>query len=578
MATWRIIGGATTGGILVREGEGLKSAACADRLSTGATVEELALKGDRLHYKRLTGTGPEEGWISISITGKVLAERAGDDSGGGDDLPAEAKIVARCQKECAKKATSWQPVTLDQFVEKWNKELPGIRYGLNFPHSPELLTSSKYGAPWLTKAFHAAGTMDKSNTVTRIVRTQPLTGGGACLKLLIEVEYQKPSADLHTKLFMKYPYNYDEKTQKSDRMNSSVMLQGMEVSEVDSYRLLESSLPFPMPRYYFGDISNESTNFILITELIAFGDKAKKLEDYKPLEIEPAYDKFLDFEQFKPYDAFEYYKLMTQSNAKMAAWYKIGKLGDPKWLSNFFPDNSKHTPPGLGEAEFKRKLQMGEEFLTTVAKQMFPPELLSASNVQEWKRILNIVNTYKPEMYHAAGHNDDYCAVMHGNMNPDNTWFWRDGDKKLQMGALDFGGLSKVSIAPKIWWSFYAAEFDMLESHLEELLETFVDTYASEGGPRLDAKVLRRDFMLSALDQAVGILGAIPMIYKVVPKKDWPTVADRNDERLRKSFLTRMYVQGFVLIYTMLFKFDLSKMVDEFIASPGMPKKQLATL
>jgi len=420
--------------------------------------------------------------------------------------------------------------------------------------------------------------LDKSNSVTRIVHTRPLSGGGACLKLMIEVEYQKPSPDLHTKLFMKYPFNFGEKAQRSDRMNSSVMLQGMEIAEVDAYRLLESSLPFPMPRYYFGDVSNESTNFILITELINFGDKTKKLEEYKPFEVEPAYDKFLDFEQFKPYDAFEYYKLMTESNAKMAAWSKTNKLGDPKWLGQFFMDYSKMPSNGLDEKEFKRKITMGEEFLTQTARVLFPEDLLTDAHVKEWKRVLNVVNTYKAEVYKAAGANDDYCAIMHGNMNPDNTWFWRDENKQLCFGALDWGGLATVTFGSKLWWSLYASEFDMLESHLDELLAAFADTYESEGGPKLDTKLLWRDFMFSALDQAVGILGAIPMIFKVISKKDWPTVKDRHDERLRKNFLTRMYVQGFVLIYTMLFKFDLGKVIDEFVATPGMPQRQLAAL
>lgn len=46
-----------------------------DRLSTGAKVEELELVGERLHFQRVSGTGPSEGWISISLKGKELARR-----------------------------------------------------------------------------------------------------------------------------------------------------------------------------------------------------------------------------------------------------------------------------------------------------------------------------------------------------------------------------------------------------------------------------------------------------------------------------------------------------------------------
>mmetsp|Transcript_173457 Transcript_173457/g.421900 ORF Transcript_173457/g.421900 Transcript_173457/m.421900 type:complete len:411 (-) Transcript_173457:276-1508(-) len=72
---WEIVGGADKGGILVREGESTGSAQTAERLSTGAFVEEIELKGERLHFKRLSGTGPEEGWISIKLPGKDLAVR-----------------------------------------------------------------------------------------------------------------------------------------------------------------------------------------------------------------------------------------------------------------------------------------------------------------------------------------------------------------------------------------------------------------------------------------------------------------------------------------------------------------------
>mmetsp|Transcript_22108 Transcript_22108/g.38995 ORF Transcript_22108/g.38995 Transcript_22108/m.38995 type:complete len:974 (+) Transcript_22108:63-2984(+) len=72
---WEIVGGADKGGVLVREGEKLTSPQCAERLSTGAKVGEIELVGERLHFKRETGTGPAEGWISVTLKDKVLAER-----------------------------------------------------------------------------------------------------------------------------------------------------------------------------------------------------------------------------------------------------------------------------------------------------------------------------------------------------------------------------------------------------------------------------------------------------------------------------------------------------------------------
>mmetsp|Transcript_91191 Transcript_91191/g.162398 ORF Transcript_91191/g.162398 Transcript_91191/m.162398 type:complete len:442 (+) Transcript_91191:48-1373(+) len=64
---WKIIGGADKGGIIVRDGESVKSNRFYDRLSTGALCEEKELRGDRLHYAKLQGSGPVEGWISVKL-------------------------------------------------------------------------------------------------------------------------------------------------------------------------------------------------------------------------------------------------------------------------------------------------------------------------------------------------------------------------------------------------------------------------------------------------------------------------------------------------------------------------------
>lgn len=74
---WLVIGGADSGGILVRSGQDLKSGKVASRLSTGSLVKQLELRGERLHYGLVKGTGPAEGWVSLKVSGKELLEFAG---------------------------------------------------------------------------------------------------------------------------------------------------------------------------------------------------------------------------------------------------------------------------------------------------------------------------------------------------------------------------------------------------------------------------------------------------------------------------------------------------------------------
>uniref|UniRef100_A0A7S4UZH4 Serine hydrolase domain-containing protein n=1 Tax=Alexandrium monilatum TaxID=311494 RepID=A0A7S4UZH4_9DINO len=72
---WQVVGGAAAGGILVREGKELDSAAQATRLATGALVREEELAEGRLRYVLLRGTGPGTGWVSVGIPDKALAVR-----------------------------------------------------------------------------------------------------------------------------------------------------------------------------------------------------------------------------------------------------------------------------------------------------------------------------------------------------------------------------------------------------------------------------------------------------------------------------------------------------------------------
>jgi len=72
---WEIVGGQTAGGIVVREGQSLKTAQCDERVSFGALVEEIELIGERLHYKLREGDGPEEGWVSLTLKSNPLVTK-----------------------------------------------------------------------------------------------------------------------------------------------------------------------------------------------------------------------------------------------------------------------------------------------------------------------------------------------------------------------------------------------------------------------------------------------------------------------------------------------------------------------
>ncbi|CAE8714802.1 unnamed protein product [Polarella glacialis] len=90
--TWEVVGGGDNGGLVVRESRELTSPQEPERLSTGALVGQLKLAGERLHFERLTGTGPDRGWVSISLKGKALLVKS-------NRRPTESEAAARAKEK-----------------------------------------------------------------------------------------------------------------------------------------------------------------------------------------------------------------------------------------------------------------------------------------------------------------------------------------------------------------------------------------------------------------------------------------------------------------------------------------------
>ena len=88
----------------------------------------------------------------------------------------------------------------------------GEWFRMEFPINFEQLLSDRYGAPWLTRAFHAAGTLPPGNRVAEISACSelPLQGddaqGGAGIKAILTVRYEEADPSLHETLFVKMPF------------------------------------------------------------------------------------------------------------------------------------------------------------------------------------------------------------------------------------------------------------------------------------------------------------------------------------------------------------------------------------
>ncbi|CAJ1399897.1 unnamed protein product [Effrenium voratum] len=125
MTTWEVVGGADKGGIIVREDVGLSSAACAERLATGAKVKELEWKEGRLCYELVSGVGPQKGWVTTSLKGKELLVKSKDVS---DASTSEGESTSEEEKvpDVAEKGPSpEEKEALQQYMDKFGENRTG---------------------------------------------------------------------------------------------------------------------------------------------------------------------------------------------------------------------------------------------------------------------------------------------------------------------------------------------------------------------------------------------------------------------------------------------------------------------
>src|SRR5579859_5454670 len=151
----------------------------------------------------------------------------------------------------------------------------GDHTGLDFPLHTEALRAG--AQEFLTRAFRAAGSLPADNSATRINELQQTSGGSTGHKARLAIRYEKPSAALHTALFVKFSRAPDD----AWRDQAKVQME-LEVA----FALLSRSPGFPItvPVCYFADYHSQSGTGILITERIA----------YDCGRIEPHYPKCLD--------------------------------------------------------------------------------------------------------------------------------------------------------------------------------------------------------------------------------------------------------------------------------------------
>eukprot|EP00404_Azadinium_spinosum_P009453 CAMPEP_0180539804 /NCGR_PEP_ID=MMETSP1036_2-20121128/67094_1 /TAXON_ID=632150 /ORGANISM="Azadinium spinosum, Strain 3D9" /LENGTH=307 /DNA_ID=CAMNT_0022554589 /DNA_START=168 /DNA_END=1088 /DNA_ORIENTATION=+ len=302
---------------------------------------------------------------------------------------------------------------------------------------------------------------------------------------------------------------------KTDRLSTSVNKQPMEFEELNNSRLLEAFLPVKIPKFYFGDISNETSNFIFITGALPFMDhgcsssyfsRPCKLnrQPLKPYELEGPYDKCIDWTlrgvNERGTDGSEYYYLMLRVVGQIAGCYKAGKFGSHEVLNQCF-DNFATRPvetfginpwgcSGNPVNQFNTMFKVFHGFLHDTAPKIFPAFCHTPEFNDKFRRTMYQLNANLAETNWWRCRNHDNIALSHMNLNVDNAFFFLDEKGELDCGALDFGPMAAKDI--QLWSTLYCGDWDTLNAH------------AKYGGPTLDHAATKVNFVLCAYGQMFG--------------------------------------------------------------------------
>lgn len=533
---WEVIGGGETGGILVKKGKKTSSDKYADRLSTGARVEEIEKEGDRLHYQRLTGSGPKEGWVSIEIVKdrevKELLRRCEDAPAAPSKPAAPAKASAkaksgyapappepeipstapRCLRPMNKVAADLVPCDFappfvkimqkKKLLEACAKRCDGDMYGLKFPQTPEeLVDDSKFGCKWLTKAFQMAGTLDEDNSVKRIVTWRRFEGGGSGPKGKFEVEYEKPDESLDTVLFVKMPHPIWENEQQRFIEEGQGKFGDNWGGEINFYRWLSPHIPFPGPKYYFGDLSRESTEAILINACVEWPEAGKT--DFGPYEVFPPCEKCEDYTLTCPQD---YYFAVMRRCGTFAGLAKADRLGDDLKNIKWHPTDIKtdvNALPGFPGTENSVRI-----FVEQVAPHWWTEPVKKKSFLDKFVKEFYAVQQGHKQLAEYIYADPKYVALHHQNGNTDNVYFYKREDGTIDAGVLDWGSTAPMAISSGLMGSTISGLAEMLAEYDEDLVRCWVDSYHAAGGPPIEYEQLLKRYRISTCISSYGIFNS----------------------------------------------------------------------
>jgi hypothetical protein len=413
----------------------------------------------------------------------------------------------------------------------------GDLLGLDLPAHPEALKAG--GPEFLTRAFRASGVLSEDNRVTQITRLDERLVGGGGVKAMLSVAYARHEPGLSPDLFVKFSRNFADRTRDSARLQMAPEVRLNILSRNPAF-------PIAVPTCAYADFHDDSGAGIIITERIAYGQGA----------VEPHYPKCMD--QVLP-EPLAHYRALISSLAQLSGAHKSGRLGDaveryfPLHLEKHFANRARPDEPQL-VARVARLAAFFAQY-----PHLSPPHISDRAFLDDFRAAAPLVSAQQGAIRRLHCSRPDLIALCHWNANIDNAWFWRESDGTLRCGLIDWGNVGQMPVAQSIWGCLGAAEPDMLDSHLGELLDLFVAEYARAGGPTLDRAELELHLELHVMMAALYMTTAPPAVLREVPD---PRVAvDRYDAVFTANETARVQLKCTINLLNMWRRRDLGRLL-----------------
>jgi len=421
----------------------------------------------------------------------------------------------------------------------------GDTLGVPIPACSEALRAG--GATYLTEAFRAAGALGLDNRVARITKFEECLGGSTGRKLFLSVEYQQAQAGLPTQLFVKFSRDFDNeiRDRAKNQLDAEVRL-----------ALLSRSQGFPVavPVCLYADYHADSGTGVLITGRIAFGKGA----------IEPAYEKCLDTEMPVP---LEHYRALLKAVAGLAGTHKAGHLASN--ISSLFPFDvlaaTANDRIRYSQQQLLSRVSRYSEFAANYP-QLLPDNIRSDTFIVQLGTDAPRFLQHELAIRRFLHGKSEFIALCHWNANVDNAWFWRDARGDLCCGLMDWGRVGQMSVALALFGALSAAERELWDEHLDDLLAHFATEFHRCGAVALDVGELKKHLLLFvALMGLAWLMDAPALIQKQIP--DLSAIKDRFDPRFRSNEMARVQLHMMSNVLNLWQTQKFGRLLDELLAS-----------